>query len=460
MRMGSRMVVVANSFDSIRELWLKNRDANNSRPMLYTFHNVVSKTQGFTIGTTPYGDSFKRKKKVVSFSLNKQNIESNNEFIDIENKNMFRRINEISNDFILKIDEKDLDLFKLLQGFVLRVSLYLTYGYLVKVEHNSGCKLFDEISYVENRIVRLRGHSSNLQDYLPILRYLPILKSKTDLANELRKRRDVYMDKFINEFTNKFNNNNDFKNSITSKVFREELPKINDEELKSVCLTMVSAGLDNTPLVLNYIIGHLSQPTYGLKLQEIAFQHILSKYNSAEEAFENCIYGYHVPYIQALLKEGLRYFSVLPTSLPRQTTKDIIYHNAVIPKGTVMFMNTFAANHDEKYYPNPFEFLPERFLDENGALKTSIETSTMLSFGIGSRMCAGAHLAMKEMYITLLRMIILYEIRPPKNTNYLMELDPFKLNSVPDSVAFEPKVYKVLLKKRDEDLFTKMIPLN
>lgn len=462
-RMGTRRVVIANSYDSVKELWIKNKDSNNSRPVLYTFHSVVSSTQGFTIGTTPFGDSYKRKKKVVAVALSKKNVEAFSEFIDSESRSMFKRLDEVGDRYqVSKLYPNDVDCFKILQGFVLRVSLYLTYGYLIKVDHEDKCKLLDEISHVENQIVRLRGHSSNLQDYLPILRFLPN-NNKNIMANDLRKRRDVYMNKFIDELKHKISVDKDFKGSIGSRVERNDdgssngtLPKVSSNELKSVFLTMVSAGLDNTPLVLNHILGHLSQPEYGAILQNKAMQAIREAYNNdLKVAYNNCPYEFKVDYIEALIKEGLRYYSVLPTSLPRQTTKDIVFRDCLIPSGTIMFMNTFHVNHDLKHFPyDPFTFNPSRFLDEKEhKLKRCEESTTMFTFGAGSRMCSGAHLAIKEIYISLIRFIILYEIKPPSNAEYLMELDPFKLNSVPGSVAIEPEEYRIGLYKRNKEMF-------
>ncbi|CAM9016534.1 unnamed protein product [Wickerhamomyces anomalus] len=458
MRLGTRMVVVANSYDSVKELWIKNRDANNSRPILYTFHSVVSKTQGFTIGTTPYGESYKKKKKIVATSLNRKMVEELRGLISDECTNMFKRI-EVQRDLIEHHSkDKDIDLFKLLQGFVLRVSLYITYGYLVKVEHSDKCKLFDEITHVENIIVRLRGHSSNLQDYLPILRFIPFGK-KTEMANNFRDRRDIYMAKFINGLKEKMLNGEDYEESIVSKALRgcPEFPQVTEDELKSVCLTMVSAGLDNTPLVLNHILGHLSQPTTGAAMQEVAVTEILKQYGDLETAYNECCAEYKVDYVEALLKEGLRYFSVLPTSLPRATSKDIIYRDAVIPKGTIMFMNAFAANHDTRHFENPYYFEPLRYLDADKKLKVMEEGTNLFTFGAGSRMCAGSHLAMKEMYVALTRLLILYKIEPPLDRNNLMELNPFKLNSIPDSVAIEPFEFKVRLKVRDQKTFQRLV---
>ncbi|CAF4793228.1 unnamed protein product, partial [Rotaria sp. Silwood2] len=70
-RMGNKRVVVANSYDSIKELWLKNQSLLISRPMLYTFHTVVSSSHIFTIGTSPWDESCKRRRKAAATALNK-----------------------------------------------------------------------------------------------------------------------------------------------------------------------------------------------------------------------------------------------------------------------------------------------------------------------------------------------------------------------------------------------------
>lgn len=39
-----------------------------------------------------------------------------------------------------------------------------------------------------------------------------------------------------------------------------------------------------------------------------------------------------------------RYYTVLRLALPRTSIKDITYKGAVIPKGTVFFLNSWACN--------------------------------------------------------------------------------------------------------------------
>ena len=67
-RLGNRRIVFANTFDSVRQLWITNQSSLISRPMLYTFHSVVSSSQGFTIGTSPWDESCKQRRKSSSYS--------------------------------------------------------------------------------------------------------------------------------------------------------------------------------------------------------------------------------------------------------------------------------------------------------------------------------------------------------------------------------------------------------
>ena len=48
-----------------------------------------------------------------------------------------------------------------------------------------------------------------------------------------------------------------------------------------------------------------------------------------------------LPYVNAILKEALRWHTVLPISLPHQTTEDIVYDGYFIPSGTLLIANTW-----------------------------------------------------------------------------------------------------------------------
>ncbi len=107
-------------------------------------------------------------------------------------------------------------------------------------------------------------------------------------------------------------------------------------ELKSICLTMVSAGLDTVPGTLIMGLAYLSTPA-GQAVQAKALTAIQEAYPNGD-AWEKCLVEEKVPYVTALVKETLRFFTVIPICLPRTNIKDIPYENTVIPAGTTFFM--------------------------------------------------------------------------------------------------------------------------
>ena len=90
--MGYKRVIIANTYQSVKELWIDNQSALISRPMLYTFHTVVSSSQGFTIGTSPWDDSCKRRRKAAATALNRPAVASYMPIVDLESKCSIRDI--------------------------------------------------------------------------------------------------------------------------------------------------------------------------------------------------------------------------------------------------------------------------------------------------------------------------------------------------------------------------------
>jgi phenylacetate 2-hydroxylase len=99
---------------------------------------------------------------------------------------------------------------------------------------------------------------------------------------------------------------------------------------------MVSAGLDTVPGNLIMGIAHLSSPE-GQAIQKRAYDEIMRVYPDGN-AWEKCVVEEKVSYVTALVREVLRFYTVIPICLPRTSIKDIHYRDAVIPAGTTFFM--------------------------------------------------------------------------------------------------------------------------
>lgn len=76
----------------------------------------------------------------------------------------------------------------------------------------------------------------------------------------------------------------------------------------------------------------------------------------------------------------------------------------VIEKGVEIFIPIMSMQRDEKYYPNPMKFDPERFNKVNSAGKNQV-TQPYMPFGDGPRNCIGMRLGKMQTKVGLLLMM-------------------------------------------------------
>ena len=234
------------------------------------------------------------------------------------------------------------------------------------------------------------------------------------------------------------------KPCITGNIIKDPEETLNDAELKSICLTMVSAGIDTVPGNMIMGLGYLASPE-GQHIQDKAYEEIMKVYSTEDEAWEKCLVEEKVPYITALTKEILRFWTVIPICLPRTSIKDIKYNDTVIPAGSVFYMNAWAADYDDTHFKDPAKFIPERYLNDQEGSGTP-----HYGYGAGSRMCVGSHLANREIYTAFLRMIIAFKFVPAKDSADWPVLDALECNSIPTALTTEPKPFKVGFRLRNK----------
>lgn len=69
----SQRVIFVNSYDSVKYFWITHQSSLISRPTFHTFHSVVSTSQGFTIGTSPWDESCKARRKAAATGISLTN---------------------------------------------------------------------------------------------------------------------------------------------------------------------------------------------------------------------------------------------------------------------------------------------------------------------------------------------------------------------------------------------------
>lgn len=93
-----------------------------------------------------------------------------------------------------------------------------------------------------------------------------------------------------------------------------------------------------------------------------------------------------LPYLTAVLSEGLRLSPAVASRAARISDKDLFYGDWRIPAGTPVGMTTLFMHTDETLYPDPMRFEPDRWMGSDARNSTG---STYAPFSKGTRVCLG-----------------------------------------------------------------------
>ena len=253
---------------------------------------VLSNTAGTTIGTSPYSESLKRRRKGAASALNKPSIQTYIPHLDVESKDFVFELLKYGKAGAVAVDP-----MPMIQRLSLSLALTINWGIRMDSQENA---LFDEITHVEDEVSRFRSTTGNLQDYIPLLRLNPF-NFGSKKAREMRNRRDVYL-KSLNKGLEDRMEKGIHQPCIQANVILDEDAKLNNEELTSISLTMLSGGLDTITTLLQWSIALLAQRP---DVQEKAWKEIAEFY-AVDHPLCDALDDQKCPYIVALVRECLR----------------------------------------------------------------------------------------------------------------------------------------------------------
>lgn len=147
-----------------------------------------------------------------------------------------------------------------------------------------------------------------------------------------------------------------------------------------------------------------------------------------------------LPYIDAVVKEVLRWRPVSAGGIPHAVTQDDEYHGYRIPKGATVIGNHWSIHLDDKIFPEPMRFRPERWL-ENPDLP-------LHAFGFGRRVCTGQHVSTNSMFIIIARLLWAFDFhRATDEQGQILPIDDMAFTSGFNS---RPRPFKMCFVARTE----------
>ncbi len=235
---------------------------------------------------------------------------------------------------------------------------------------------------------------------------------------------EVFIDHFL-----KLNTMN--KNDDASRI-------VNERDIRSVAMDLFSAGMVSTSKTLEMMLAIL---TNHPEVQDSVFHEIDEVMGTGKPKMEDRL---SMPFTEAVILETLRYHSLLPFAAPHVNREDSMLEGYLIPAGTLIFPNLWALHHNERYWVKPWEFNPNRWL-ENGKVvpPDHIKKQQFLMFGAGRRQCPAEVFARNRLFILTTMMLQKFKFVPAEGyprpnydpsqfkMNILLESEPYKLSVKP-----------------------------
>ena len=163
--------------------------------------------------------------------------------------------------------------------------------------------------------------------------------------------------------------------------------RMNDGELLDQVVTLLLAGHETTAAALAWTFERLTRNPA-----------VLERTAQAAAVGDDA-------WLDAVCKESLRSRPVV-WQVGRKLTEPVEVAGYQLPAGTMVAPGIDLVHRDERYYPEPEAFRPQRFLDERP------DPSIWLPFGGGVRRCLGATFAQVEMRTVLREVLRRVELAP------------------------------------------------
>ncbi|KAF3337961.1 Cytochrome P450 71D7 [Carex littledalei] len=148
------------------------------------------------------------------------------------------------------------------------------------------------------------------------------------------------------------------------------------ETVKAVILDLFGAGTETSATTIEWAMSELLRNPTTMKKAQSEVRELLKEAHKNTEAAPTC-----------------------SSSSPKTVPRACRIFNYDIAEGMTVLINVWAIGRDPKYWEDPEEFKPERFM--NSGIDFKGNDFEFLPFGSGRRMCAGVSLGLANTALAL-----------------------------------------------------------
>ncbi|VTT78182.1 unnamed protein product [Fusarium fujikuroi] len=440
------ILVIIHDKEAAHDLLEKSSLKTSGRPDM-TFVNKMCGYSSWMI-TKGYTSVFRKHRKLIHQELGSKSRVSR--FHDVQETEVNRQLVRA-----LKEPNKWLEHLRTTSGATM---LSMTYGYTV--EPTKPDRLIGLIEQSVGNFSIAAVPLTWLVDMVPALQYIPRWfpgASFQALASQIKHTLDdvtLVPYRFVKEQMVAKSHKPSYVSKVIEKAetFKDGTTGIDHDDEDAIIWTaavMFAGGADTTVVTMTaFTMAMIRFPNVQSKAQQEIDSVV------GQKRLPNFDDRHKLPYINALVKESLRWWPVVPMAFQHRADEDIEYRDFCIPKGSYLLPAVWWFLHDPEVYADPDAFDPERFLTPRDEPDPGLH-----AFGYGRRICPGRVFADSILYLNIVRSLAAFKFSKAidergKEINPDIVEPPGLLNRLePFTLQVEPRTphHRALIQKLEDD---------
>ena len=392
-RIGKTKHVILSRDNEVAEHILQKHQKNYQKSHLQT--KFISKYLGNGL-LTANGDFWLKQRRLIQPAFHKQKM---NQLVQNMQQTIISELKDLP-------EEKSVALFPIMNNLAFNVV----------------AKSLFHISASEEKMNRLKVIITEVQEFLIKEIRVPYKAFWFKISGQIKKHQqlalesDAILREIAEERIKSGIKQNDLLDMLLETRYEDTGQGMSMQQLIDEIKILFIAGHETTANAMTFTLHLLGNHP---EIQQKILGELIEIESQTDDIIEQL---QKLTYTNAVINESMRLYP--PAWITdRENIEDdfLLGHN--IKKGTLIGVSFYELHRNPKYWENPEEFNPERFLGEQK--KNSMQY--FYPFGAGPRMCIGLGFAMYEMSLTLSYIVKKYKITSAKKEiqiNPLITLKP------------------------------------
>ncbi|KAH1082932.1 hypothetical protein J1N35_022693 [Gossypium stocksii] len=411
LKLGSKNLVVVSDAELATQVLHTQGVEFGSRPRNVVFDIFTGNGQDMVF--TVYGDHWRKMRRIMTLPFFTNKVVHN--YSNMWEEEMDLVVNDLKKDENVK--SKGIVIRKRLQLMLYNIMYRMMFD--AKFESQEDPLFIEATRFNSERSRLAQSFEYNYGDFIPLLR--PLLRGYLNKCRDLQTRRLAFFNNYYVEKRREIMAAEGDKHKISCAIDHiidaQMKGEISEENVLYIVENINVAAIETTLWSMEWAIAELvNHPHVQHRIRQE-----ISRVLNGEAVTESNLH--QLPYLQATVKETLRLHTPIPLLVPHMNLEEAKLGGFTIPRESKVVVNAWWLANNPKWWKNPEEFRPERFLEEEHGIDAAVAGGKVdfrfLPFGLGRRSCPGIILALPILGLVIAKLVTNFELRPPSGTHQI-----------------------------------------